>query len=549
MKRNSMFMILVLIITITFAACGQRATSPNEPNPPANGLVAPSNIVLSAAGLTVTVSWSDQSSDEDGYLIERDGGVIVYDLAPDTQSFEDVVTDDHAQYCYVVAVYRGAPTNPTAIARSEMRCINIGSPTGLPDTPTNVAISLNGSTITLTWVDASSNEDGFDVWRNTPSQPTTYSLRQTHPAGTQQHVDVGLANGSWCYYVRAYNANGFSDNSTTICQTVSVGIPTPPAVPTGVATEQVSATSVRVVWIPAAGATSYTVIRNGTVIVTGVTSEEYVSGGLTTGTQYCYVIRAVNADGHADSAQSCITPSATPSLSVPLAPVQFAVSTGPSGTSVTVTAIDASDNEEGFRVYRGATIIATLSPVVGASFSHQVTGMTLGNTYSFRIAAFNGAGEGSTEVVTVTMSVPPANDDTMGWSSGWLGQKSGGTTSLSTFTDGERGSVLRITQGSPLTTQPYQFQLYRASNITTGQTRTFRGWVKTTQNCLLDQEVGQLNSPFHNRGLYVFNDIQANTWTWLSWTYVVSATDTQAKAAFLLGRCGSPVYIDDAFDG
>jgi len=65
---------------------------------------------------------------------------------------------------------------------------------------------------------------------------------------------------------------------------------------------------------------------------------------------------------------------------------------------------DNSSNEDGFRIYRDGTAIAT----VGANrTNHEDTGLAMGKTYKYVVRAFNAAGESGLTSCTVKMPNPP----------------------------------------------------------------------------------------------------------------------------------------------
>ncbi|MCF1596002.1 chitinase [Streptomyces muensis] len=70
----------------------------------------------------------------------------------------------------------------------------------------------------------------------------------------------------------------------------------PPAAPTGVKTGTVTSTSVALSWSPVAGATSYTVYRDGAKVQTATGTSATV-GGLAPSTAYGFQVAAVNAAG------------------------------------------------------------------------------------------------------------------------------------------------------------------------------------------------------------------------------------------------------------
>lgn len=68
-------------------------------------------------------------------------------------------------------------------------------------------------------------------------------------------------------------------------------------------------------------------------------------------------------------------------------------------TTATLSWTDTSDNEDGFKIYHGATLIAT----VGANTTHYIlTGLTTRTAYTFTIKAYNSGGESNAVNITFT---------------------------------------------------------------------------------------------------------------------------------------------------
>lgn len=126
----------------------------------------------------------------------------------------------------------------------------------------------------------------------------------------------------------------------------------------------------------------------------GVGQTFYDHTGLTNGLEYTYAIVATNAYGDSDptSTETGI-PSATPGA--PNAPSGVAAAMQVPNTTVRVTWSDNSGDETGFNLYRsvnGGGFVFHDS--VGANVvQYDDTGLTLGNSYSYRVSAENGAGE------------------------------------------------------------------------------------------------------------------------------------------------------------
>ncbi|MBI4638975.1 MAG: hypothetical protein HY727_21770 [Candidatus Rokubacteria bacterium] len=91
-----------------------------------------------------------------------------------------------------------------------------------PLTPTNLTAALGaGASVSLAWTDASNNETGFEIERDSGGGFTPLT---TVGAGVATFQDTGLvADNTYSYRVRAVNASGASAFSNTATITVLVG--------------------------------------------------------------------------------------------------------------------------------------------------------------------------------------------------------------------------------------------------------------------------------------------------------------------------------------
>ncbi|MGZ8901151.1 MAG: fibronectin type III domain-containing protein, partial [Limisphaerales bacterium] len=118
-----------------------------------------------------------------------------------------------------------------------------------------------------------------------------------------------------------------------------------------------------------------------------------------------YQLNAVATDSHGAIARS-VTATITVNISVPPAPTALAASATES--SVRLTWLHSGTNETGFRVYRASggtfALIATL-PVNSVEFTDSA--LTAGTAYTYRVAAFNSAGNSAAAEISVTTKSLP----------------------------------------------------------------------------------------------------------------------------------------------
>src|SRR6266540_3823450 len=192
-------------------------------------------------------------------------------------------------------------------------CVNCGG--APPAAPTNLtATAASSSQINLNWT-GSSGATNYNVLRSTTSGGP-YSQVASGVTSTS-FSDTGLAAGTTYFYVvQACNGSGCSGNSNQASATTPSN--SPPPAPTNL-TAAGQDSQVSLTWTASSGATSYNVLRSTTnggpynQIAGGVTTTSYLDTGLTNGTTYYYVVRAVNGAGTSGNSNQA---SATPTTAI-----------------------------------------------------------------------------------------------------------------------------------------------------------------------------------------------------------------------------------------
>jgi len=95
-------------------------------------------------------------------------------------------------------------------------CTKVTNP---PLPPNNLTYSVSGTSITLTWVDQSTDETGFKVQRKTSAKGTWTDVSTT-AANATSYTDNSLAAGPYWYRVLASNSYGDSISSSEVQVTV-----------------------------------------------------------------------------------------------------------------------------------------------------------------------------------------------------------------------------------------------------------------------------------------------------------------------------------------
>ena len=160
---------------------------------------SPTNLKLSVKdSRTIELTWSDNSNNETGFKIFRNGTLITT-TAANVTTFTDTGLIPGVTYTYEVKSTNniGDSLPATATATTE------GEP---PAAPTNFnAVSVGSKSIKLTWSDNSNNETGFKIYRDSV-------LIYTAGANSTSYTDTGLTKGKkYSYELRSTNSKGDSD--------------------------------------------------------------------------------------------------------------------------------------------------------------------------------------------------------------------------------------------------------------------------------------------------------------------------------------------------
>ena len=181
--------------------------------------------------------------------------------------------------------------------------------------PTGLAASVAGSTVSLSWTDASTGESGYKVQRKIGSNGAWEDrLRGTTP-NQSSYSESGLAAGLYFYRVLAYKASVSNGPTSDEVSATIAPSPTAPAAPTALTATSGNAQAA-LSWSAVSGAISYRLFRatvsgsyNALAPVATVTTPNATDTNLSNGTPYFYVVRAVNAAGESsNSSEASATP-------------------------------------------------------------------------------------------------------------------------------------------------------------------------------------------------------------------------------------------------
>ena len=350
----------------------------------------PTGLATSAVGQTsATLSWTASTDNVavTGYRVYRGGSQVA---TPTGTSFSFTGLNCATTYTLGVAAVDAAG-NVSGTATTSVTTTACPDTTP-PSTPTGLATSAVGQTsATLSWTASTDNVGvtGYRVYRGGSQVATS--------AGTS-YVYSGLSCGqSYIFGVAAVDAaSNVSSTASTTVTTSACPDTTPPSTPAGLSAGSVGQTSVPLSWNASTdniGVTGYRLFQNGSQVGTTL-SPSYIFGGLSCGTAYSLGVAAVDGAGNVSgTASTVVTTSTCGDTAAPSVPSGLAVSSL-GQTSATFSWSASTDNVAvtGYRVFVNVSQIGST-----AATSYGVTGLSCGTSYSFGVAAFDAAGNLSSQ--------------------------------------------------------------------------------------------------------------------------------------------------------
>jgi YD repeat-containing protein len=388
--------------TYTYDPAGNRTNvtvtaATSAPNAPA-GLTgtAPTS---GQVNLTWTAAVDPDSGTITSYAVSR-GGVQIGTSA--ATSYSDTTTVGTTAYSYTVAAVddAGHVSAPSA-------AFNITTPDTIsPSTPTGLTGSAPSWTqVNLSWTASTdtggSGLAGYRVYRGGLSigTSTSASYSDTTTSGSVAYT----------YTVAAYDHAGNTSGQSTAFPITTPG-PPPPSVPTGLTGSAPSSAHVNLSWTASTdtggpGLAGYKIYRGGSLLGTSV-SASYSDTTTSGTTAYSYTVAAYDTAGII-SAQTTAFHITTPDTIVPSPPTGLSGSS-PSSAQVNLTWSASTDTGgsglAGYHIYRAGAAIAT-----SATTSYSDTTVAASTSYTYTVAAYDGAANISSHSnsVTVTTPAPP----------------------------------------------------------------------------------------------------------------------------------------------
>ncbi len=362
-------------------------------------LSVPGNLTAKASSSSqITLTWTDKSSTENGFVIERSpvtnsSYAVVATVGANTTSFTDSGLSESTKYWYRVRAYN---SDTSSAYSSERQATTLHD---LPAAPSALAItSLLSTKVTLSWTDNSDNESGFNIQRREGASGTFANIKTT-AANTTSYTDHDstLTDGtSYSYRVCSTNSAGDSAYSNIVSGTTTLNAPT------ALTAQAISSSQISLTWSDkSATETGFSIERspvtqtNYAVIATvGTNVTSFTDSDLNGATKYWYRVLAYNDDTM--SAYSNEKGATTPN-SLPAEPSGLLI-TSLLTDKVILSWTDNSDNESGFKVQRKkgadgtyADIRTTAANVT--AYTDKDGDLTDGTFYLYQVCSTNSAGD------------------------------------------------------------------------------------------------------------------------------------------------------------
>ena len=261
-----------------------------------------------------------------------------------------------------------------------------------PDAPTNVQAARGNGQVTVSWTAPADNGATITAYTVTASSGETCATTGTGAPTTC--IVSGLTNGtSYTFTVVATNEGGDSPASAASNAVVPATIP---AAPTNAAAVAVGDTTITLSWtVPDNGGSAitdyeYSYDAGSSWLSLGTTGTSATITGLTNGTAYTLIIRAVNAvGGGVASAGVTATPAA-----VPAAPTGLVATAGDQKITLNWTTPD--DGGSAITDYEYSSDAGTSwTSLSTTGTSATITGLTNFTEYTVIIRAKNATGAGA----------------------------------------------------------------------------------------------------------------------------------------------------------
>lgn len=155
------------------------------------------NVTVSSNGKTLMINWTDNSTNEDGFIVSRykpeTGYYTEHKIAPNLTSLSIDIAQSSTQ---VIQVWSFNASEQSSKSNEITYYIDINaveSTEASINTPADIKVSSNGKTLTVSWADNSIGESGFILSRYKPE--TGYYIEHTIPANSNTfNIDIAQSS-------------------------------------------------------------------------------------------------------------------------------------------------------------------------------------------------------------------------------------------------------------------------------------------------------------------------------------------------------------------
>lgn len=436
------------------------------PAPPA----APSGLTSTSVGTRhITLAWTDNSTVESSYRIERCFGIgctgffEVASRSANTTTYSDSSLSSGSTYRYRVraggaggfSTYSNIVTAATLSSGRDLQVTAVTSPAtailGDSISITSTVINLGDTATAGFRIGVYLSTNNFISLSDTYSgvSCTVASLASTATTNCNVKIRVPTTLTPATYWVGVYADDlsqvTESDESNNSLPADSIIInPPAPAAPTNLAVTLPSSTQANLAWsdnstnedgfrierCSGAGCTNFTEIKTVSTNVVATSDTTLVPN-----TTYSYRVRAYNGGGN--SGYTSVVSVTTPDT--PLPPSALTAN-GTSTSQINLAWTDNSNNETGFRIERcsgsGCTVFTEIATVAANVVTYSNTSLAAGTSYSYRVRAYKGTENSAyTSTATAVTALALVNGD---FTSGVASWTFSGNASASTTLTGYR---------------------------------------------------------------------------------------------------------------
>ena len=395
-------------------------------------IAAPGNLQGTAVSPNqVNLSWVDRSDNESGFRLRRKIGIdgewsTIGNVDAQTTTFENIGLVSGTVYYYHVVSWNSAGESP---ASNE---VSVTAPTN-SFTPLNnglvvrsnllrnqnhyyqVSVPIGASRLAIQTT-GNGNVDLFVRYGNQPLA-NGFNCRGINNSSSEQCVFSYPTAGDWHVMIVGFSNNVSFYNLTATYQ-VGAGVDLP-AAPSNLTARASSPTQVTLGWLDNSSNELLFRIRRRSVS-DGIWTDlppvqqntiSYIDNTVATGQTYYYSVSSLNGAGTSATSNEVSVTTGRVTVPIPSGPTNLTATTV-SGNQINLTWTDNATNEAGYRVQRrpgNAPSWVEVGTVGANSNLYQDNTVNPGNTYSYRVIAFNESGDSTpSNEVAISTILPPS---------------------------------------------------------------------------------------------------------------------------------------------